>query len=164
MLLTHSRARLVKFFLFYIVFTSKIKPNVHKLGLWGPDWKLLRVTFGPRTVCCACLHKMNKFTLDAIWLILKSYQNLVKWNLVPLKYISAQTFPKRPIWGMFPFRSCFPIQYCLSDSWKIMCRTYAVIQIKMQLSSLTNWIYKKKSKIRGGTNNLIDLRINITRN
>ncbi len=38
MLLTHLRARLVKFFLFYIVFTSKIKPNVRKLGLWGPDW------------------------------------------------------------------------------------------------------------------------------
>jgi len=37
MLLTHSRARLVKFFPFYIVFTSKIKPNVRKLGLWGPD-------------------------------------------------------------------------------------------------------------------------------
>jgi len=33
MLLTHSRARLVKFFLFYIVLTSKIKPNVRKLGL-----------------------------------------------------------------------------------------------------------------------------------
>jgi len=33
LLLTHLRARLVKFFLFYIVFTTKIKPNIHKLEL-----------------------------------------------------------------------------------------------------------------------------------
>jgi len=55
MLLRHSRARLVKFFLFYKPFTSKIKPNICKLGLWGPDSKLLQATFGPRAVSCACL-------------------------------------------------------------------------------------------------------------
>ncbi len=46
-------------FHFYIVYTSKIKPNVCKLELWGPDWKLSRATFGPRAVCCACLIYTN---------------------------------------------------------------------------------------------------------
>jgi hypothetical protein len=40
-------------------FLKGVLGNKQNCGLFGPDKKLSRATFGPRAVCCARLYEMN---------------------------------------------------------------------------------------------------------